>query len=203
MIFADLIIRFSPTFRRTRCAFDKHSILSNWGEYLKIGVPSAFMVCFEWWALEILAIFSGFISVAALASQVIVVNIVTFIFMMPLGISYAASALTGNYIGQGNIKLAKRFANLTVLFNIFLSILLVLLISFNKTKVCELFNDDPAIIDIVADCFWTIQAYILVDGIHGVQSGIIRGLGKQFYASFFTLVSYYLIGLPLSLAFTF
>ncbi len=62
-------------------------------------MPSACMVCFEWWAFEILAIFSGYISVAALAAEVVIINIVSFIFMMPLGISFAASSLTGNYIG--------------------------------------------------------------------------------------------------------
>jgi MATE family multidrug resistance protein len=57
------------------------------------------MVCFEWWAFEVLAVLSGYISVAALAAEVVIINIVSFIFMMPLGISYAASSLTGNYLG--------------------------------------------------------------------------------------------------------
>ncbi len=68
------------------------------------------MVCFEWWAFELLAIFSGYISVEALAAEVVIINIVSFIFMMPLGISYAASSLTGYYIGQGNVRMAKKFA---------------------------------------------------------------------------------------------
>jgi multidrug resistance protein, MATE family len=45
--------------------------------------------------------------------------------------------------------------------------------------------------------------YIWFDTIHGVQSGIIRGLGLQTYGSIYTLVCYYLIGLPLALHFAF
>jgi len=30
--------------------------------------------------------------------------------MVPLGISYSASALTGNYLGENKIDLAKKFA---------------------------------------------------------------------------------------------
>ena len=41
--------------------------------------------------------------------------------------------------------------------------------------------------------------YIFFDTIHGVQSGIIRGLGLQVYGSVYTLVCYYLIGIPLAL----
>ena len=126
------------------------------------------MVCFEWWALEVLAIFSGFISVPALASQVIIVNIVSFIFMMPLGISFAASSLTGNYIGQGNIRLAKRFAKLTILLNLVLSLFIMLLMSLYKDSLANLFSKDAEINQIVQDMMWIIQVYVFVDGIHGV-----------------------------------
>jgi len=37
--------------------------------------------------------------------------------------------------------------------------------------------------------------YIFFDTIHGVQSGIIRGLGLQKYGSIYTLICYYPIGL--------
>jgi Na+-driven multidrug efflux pump len=39
-----------------------------------------------------------------------IINMIAFIFMLPLGISYSASALTGNYIGERKIDLAKKFA---------------------------------------------------------------------------------------------
>lgn len=57
------------------------------------------MLCFEWWAFEFLAILSGYMGVAQLAAEVIIINIVATIFMLPLGVSFAASALTGNFIG--------------------------------------------------------------------------------------------------------
>lgn len=68
--------------------------------YLKIGVMGMLMLCFEWWAFELLAIFTGLIGVNELAAEVVIINMVTFIFMLPLGISYAASALTGNFLGE-------------------------------------------------------------------------------------------------------
>ena len=68
-------------------------------EYLSIGIPGACMLCFEWWVFELLAIFSGLMSVEALAAEVIVVNIVTLVFMVPLGTAYAASAFTGYFLG--------------------------------------------------------------------------------------------------------
>lgn len=45
--------------------------------------------------------------------------------------------------------------------------------------------------------------YIWFDTIHGVQSGIIRGLGLQAYGFLYTLFCYYIIGLPLALVLAF
>ena len=53
--------------------------------------------------------------------------------MLPLGISYSASALTGNYLGEGKYGLAKRFAFLTVVLNTILTTIL-LIIMFIYTK---------------------------------------------------------------------
>ena len=52
---------------------------------------------------------------------------------------------------------------------------------------------------IVNDVLVILLLYIFFDTIHGVQSGIIRGLGLQVAGSIYTLVCYYLIGLPLAL----
>ena len=45
--------------------------------------------------------------------------------------------------------------------------------------------------------------YIFFDAIHGANTGIIRALGYQFPASIWTLVCYYIFGLPLALHFAF
>lgn len=53
---------------------------------------------------------------------------ITFIFMLPLGISYTASALTGNFIGEKKIDMAKRFATMTIALDIICTSIIVLLI---------------------------------------------------------------------------
>ena len=100
MIISDIWMLKSKDCAKTLTKFDT-SVFSGWGEYLRIGIPGAFMLCFEWWAFELLAIFAGYMGVVSLAAEIVIINIVAFVFMMPLGISFAASSLTGNFIGQG------------------------------------------------------------------------------------------------------
>ena len=73
-----------------------------WGEFFKLGVPGTLMQCAEWWAFELLAIFAGILGTHQLAAQVAVINIIGLIFMIPLGIQFAAAALVGKEFGANN-----------------------------------------------------------------------------------------------------
>jgi len=53
------------------------------------------MQCAEWWAFEFLAIFAGMLGKHQLAAQVAVINIICMLFMIPLGVQFAASANVG------------------------------------------------------------------------------------------------------------
>ena len=103
MIAIDVICASKQSLKLTHQGLPDRRSFENIGTYLKIGIPGACMLCFEWWCFELLAIFSGLISVEALAAEVIVVNLVTLIFMVPLGTGYAASAFTGYFLGQFKI----------------------------------------------------------------------------------------------------
>lgn len=68
-----------------------------------------------------------------------------------------------------------------------------------SNEISQLFTQEESVISIIEDTIWVLLIYISFDTIHGVQSGIIRGLGLQGYGSLYTLISYYGIGMPLAL----
>ena len=137
-------------------------------DYLKIGIPGACMLCFEWWCFELLAIFSGLMSVEALAAEVIVVNLVTLIFMVPLGTGYAASAFTGYFLGQGKIDKAKKYSRLTIVFNIVITCIILLIIGTLDDEISTLFTKETKTVFIVKDVMKIIILYVFFDTIHGV-----------------------------------
>lgn len=117
-------------------------VFEDVGEYLKIGISGMLMLCFEWWAFELLAIFSGLLSVEALAAEVVVINLVTFIFMIPLGISYSASALTGYFIGKNDLERAKKYGTLTLLFNQLITIVIVIILGTFNNGISRIFTTE-------------------------------------------------------------
>jgi len=129
LIISDTIIRIQKdtVFKDMVFWYDR-SCYKDLLSYLRIGVPGMLMLCFEWWAFELLAIFTGLLGVEQLAAEVVIINLISFIFMLPLGISYSASALTGNYLGEGKIDLAKKFAAMTIVFDVILTSVICLVL---------------------------------------------------------------------------
>jgi multidrug resistance protein, MATE family len=63
----------------------KESIQEGISDFLKIGVPSAAMLCLEWGGLEILALIASAISVDATGAQIIALNFFIVVLMIPFG----------------------------------------------------------------------------------------------------------------------
>jgi MATE family multidrug resistance protein len=200
MFIADFIIRRKKDSEFVDMVFFYDvTVFDDIWRFLQIGIPGMLMLCFEWWAFELLAIFTGTLGVYQLATEVVIINMISFIFMLPLGISYSASALTGNYLGEGKVDLAKQFARMAVYFDIFCTSVVVLLLWLCRNQVTSLFTTEPNVVAIFQDTLWILLCYIFFDTIHGVQSGIIRGLGLQTYGSIYTLLCYYALGMPLAI----
>ena len=67
----------------------------------------------------------------------------------------------------------------------------------------RIFTEDEEDIFYINEVLDLISAYLVLDAVHGVNTGIVRALGKQFPASIATLCCYYALGLPLALTFGF
>ena len=59
--------------------------LSSLSEYMELGVPSALMLCLEWWVFEIMILMAGFIGVDEQASQFLVIQITDLLLMVAFG----------------------------------------------------------------------------------------------------------------------
>ena len=157
------------------------------------------MQCFEWWCFEILAIFAGMLSNSELAAQVAIINIITLLFMIPLGVQFAASSLVGIQIGAGNPLQAQKYAITSIIFALLAMGILVAFCQFHEDFVARLFTDDPTTVSFIKTVLPLMSLYLLIDTVHGVQTGNVRGLGKQGPASIIILVCYYVCGVPLAI----
>lgn len=106
-----------------------HGAFSGWGEYMSLALPSAVILCAEWWMGEALVVFAGTLGVIYLATLVIIINMNNVVYDVSYGLSQAASSQIGRTLGELGKEAAKRLLKMIVLiqviFCVFISIVFI------------------------------------------------------------------------------
>lgn len=95
-------------------------------EYLRYGLPSMFLCVLEFWCFETLMLLSGLIGANTLGASVIIINIIAFLYMFPLGLSFSTSSLVGNSLGALRPGNAKMYANISIITSVVFSIVSII-----------------------------------------------------------------------------
>lgn len=172
---------------------------------LKLAIPSALMVCFEYWAFEILVLLAGLMPNSERSTSLIAmcVNTESITYMITYGFSAAVSTRVSNEIGSGNIKKAKNAVGVTLKLSIFLASNVVMLLATGHNVWASFFSSNTEIIKEFSYMTPLLTMSILFDSAQGILSGVARGCGWQHLAAWTNLVAFNLIGLPLACLFGF
>ncbi|XP_074528995.1 multidrug and toxin extrusion protein 1 [Halichoeres trimaculatus] len=177
--------------------------LQEWGSYMKLAIPSAFMICFEWWLWEIGGFLAGVLGENDLAAQHIIAEIAAISYMFPLGIFAAACVRVGNALGAGNTSSALVTCKVALALSGALAVLQGVVIAGSKSVVGYIFTPDEKIVAIVSQSLTVYTFVQFFDAILCVCSGILIGSGMQKIAAVSNLVGYYCISLPVGIALMF
>ncbi|XP_015170155.1 protein DETOXIFICATION 19-like isoform X2 [Solanum tuberosum] len=180
-----------------------HHILTN----LKLALPSAAMVCLEYWAFELLVLLAGLMPNSGTTTSVVAmcVNTQNIAYMISYGLSAAASTRVANELGAGNPDKAKHAMFVTLKLSVLLAIAVDLALFLGHNVWASLFSDSAEIINKFASMTPLLLISFVFDFIQGILSGVTRGCGWQHLAMCINLATFYFIGMPIAglLAFTF
>lgn len=167
---------------------------------LKLALPSAAMVCLEYWAFEILVLLAGLTPNSKTTTSVIAicVNTENVAYNFTYGLSAAASTRVSNELGAGKPKEAKQAMGISLKLSILLAALVVLVLGLGHDSWAGFFSDSTDIIKAFAAMTPFLCISIFIDSIQGILSGVSRGCGWQHLAMFINLGTFYLIGMPIA-----
>ncbi|KDO62537.1 hypothetical protein CISIN_1g011666mg [Citrus sinensis] len=167
---------------------------------LKLALPSAAMVCLEYWAFEILVFLAGLMPNSELTTSLIAmcVNTESVAYMITYGLSAAASTRVSNELGAGNPDQAKNAMAVTVKLSVLLALVVVLALGFGHNIWAGFFSNSPEIIKEFASLTPLLALSITLDSVQGVLSGVARGCGWQHLAVWANLATFYFIGMPIA-----
>ena len=164
---------------------------------LKQGAAIAMGYIGEGAAYAFAGLMMGWFSAVALAANQIVSAVAGVLYMVPLGISIAVSIRVGQAIGADQrARLVQiGLAALGVIIGWMTLVMAGLLAGGDY--LANAFSDDTEVIKLATSMFIVIAAMQVADGVQGTMLGASRGMMDNFVPVGITMVSYWIIALPI------
>ncbi|XWS75512.1 hypothetical protein CRYUN_Cryun01aG0095800 [Craigia yunnanensis] len=199
VILLGVYMRYSSSCAKSR-AFIFEDIFLCIKEFFSYGIPSAVMVCLEWWSLEILILLSGVLPNSMLETSVlsICLTITALHFFIPYGISAAASTRVSNELGAGNPQAARLSVIVAMVIAAIESITVAIALFSCRHVLGYLFSNEKQVANYVAEMIPLLCISVLMDSLQAVLSGVARGTGWQHIGAYVNLGAFYLVGIPLA-----
>jgi MATE family multidrug resistance protein len=163
-----------------------------------LGYPAALQLTLEVGVFAAASALAGWLPAAALAAHQIALNLAGFTFMVPLGIASAGAVRVGHAIGARDGPGAAR-AGWTALFfgACFMSAAAAIFVLFPGPLIGA-FTRDRVVLQIGVGLLGVAAVFQLFDGIQGVGTGILRGLGDTRTPMLWNLAAHWALGLPVA-----
>lgn len=179
-----------------------HSMRPHWENLrrlLVLGVPSGATILVEILIFAVVTNIIATLGAVPLAGHEIALQVISFNFMFPLGISAAASVRVGQAIGRrapGEAKAAGWVA--IALGAITMAVSALTLITLPRA-IASAFTHDAAVIAAAVPLMLVAAIFQFCDGLQVTAIGALRGAGDTRSGFITHLCSYWLLGLPVGL----
>ncbi|CAK7344213.1 unnamed protein product [Dovyalis caffra] len=194
-----LYMLFSSSCEETRSLY-WNEIFSSINKFFRFALPSAVMVCLEWWTFELLILLAGLLPDPKLQTSVlsICLTTTTLHFYVQYGIGAAGSTRVSNELGAGNPKAARVAVQVVLIISIGEAVTVSIILFFCRHFFGYAFSNEEEVVDYVAELAPLLCLSLILDGLQAMFSGIARGCGWQHIGAYINLGAYYLVATPLA-----
>ncbi|KAI6677101.1 hypothetical protein NL676_037897 [Syzygium grande] len=199
VVFLGVYMKYSPSCAKT-CVPVSMELFRGISKFFRYAVPSALMVCLEWWSFELLILLSGLLPNPQLETSVLSVclNTITTLYMIPYGLGAAGSTRVSNELGAGNPAAARLSVYATLFLTITETSIVSTILFIIRRVFGYTFSNEQEVVDYVTQMAPLVCLSVILDSLQGVLSGIARGCGWQHIGAFVNLGSFYLCGIPVA-----
>jgi multidrug resistance protein, MATE family len=164
---------------------------------LQLGWPAASQLLFEVGAFSLATLMAGRLSPDILAAHQIVLNSASLTYMVPLGVSAAAAVSVGHAVGAADRARARRNGSMAIAVGTaFMALSATAFLTIPQMLV-HVYTHDGQTVAVAVRLLALAGIFQVFDGIQGVGTGALRGLGNTRGPMVVNLLAYGVIGLPI------
>ncbi|MFB3161688.1 MATE family efflux transporter [Neobacillus sp. 179-J 1A1 HS] len=170
--------------------------LAECKEILKIGVPMGLSTFFETSMFAVVTILLSKFNVTTIAAYQSALNIVSFLYMIPISISMAQTVLVSYEVGARRYKDAKSYSWLGIYLAILIALITGVLVVLFRYQVAGFYSNETEVINLTAHFLIFALFFQISDAIQVTAQAALRGYKDVNLAFVMTLIAYWLICLP-------
>ena len=165
---------------------------------LKLGLPAASQMLAEVGVFALATALAGTLDPISSASHQIALNLAGIAFMIPLGMGSAGAVRVGHAVGAGDrLRAAAAGWTAILLGAAFMLASGSVFVAMPRTLI-GWFSSDQAVLTVGTSLLYLAAVFQLFDGVQGVITGTLRGLGDTRTPMLVNLAAHWLLGLPVS-----
>jgi multidrug resistance protein, MATE family len=173
----------------------------DWGlmrQLVVIGAPISISFLLEYGLFGAAGLLMGVISTTALAAHQIALQVAAILFMVPFGISIAATVRVGHAIGRREADGVLRAGMVATWLWIAIGAALTLAVIFSRFGIAAIFlgESTDAAAELSATLLLVGSTFFIADGIQTIAAGSLRGMNDTRIPLVFATISYWLIAFP-------
>lgn len=163
---------------------------------LALGGPAATQLLLEIGVFASATLLAGKLTPVASAAHQISLNIISFLFMVPLGLASSGAVMVGRAIGRHDPRGARRAGWMTLGLGATFMTIVGLGLIITPAWLIGLFTTDTQTIAIGVSLLMVASVFQLFDGLQVVGTGVLRGIGDTRTPMIYNLIGHWMIGLP-------
>jgi MATE family multidrug resistance protein len=167
-------------------------------QLLVVGAPMSGSFLLEYGVFAAAAQLMGWIGTAALTAHQIALQIAGIMFMVPFGISMAATVRVGHAAGRGDAAATRRAGFTAIALGVVFMAAMTLIVASTRHTLPLFFlgsdAPDPQTVALAASLLVLGASFFIADGVQTIAAGSLRGLNDTRVPLIFAAVSFWLIG---------
>jgi MATE family multidrug resistance protein len=164
---------------------------------LALGLPAASQYTAEVGVFAVATALSGMLDPISSASHQIALNMAGIAFMIPLGMGSAGAVRVGHAVGAGDRPRASAAGWTAIMLGTGFMIASGVAFVLMPERLIGLFSRDPDVLRVGTSLLLLAAVFQLFDGIQGVITGTLRGIGDTRTPMIVNLMAHWLVGLPI------
>ncbi len=162
-----------------------------------LGTPAALQMLFEVGVFSLSTGLASKLGAVSLAAHSIVLNIASFTFMIPLGISMAAAIRVAYYLGEKDSERSFQAGYAAFILSFCFMVCSGILLSTWGSHIIGIFTTDLDVIKLASKIIILAAIFQVADGIQVICTGAMRGLGETRIPAVANLIAFWIFGLPI------